>query len=271
MKKIQRLYVGSMSILLCLGCCWIAAAQDAGEALLIPMASIEQQLEIANEYFEKQHFLTPENENAFEIYQAVLERDPDNHHAREKILEMAGMYKAWAEDAYTGKNTDKARIYYDRYRILAEYLAYTLQDQSMQQALRDMQERLSVLGIALSPTPTPIPTPTPFPTPTQTPQRGFQITEIIITDAANRLLLPKDDIYTLRLHETVNVTVNFTMPPECRPDIAWSAKYGKVPSTRENVTTYTAMKPGADHLIVTIWDQETGEDLTETINILVVE
>ena len=271
--KIRPVYLGSLIVVWCIGYCWTIVAQETGSIPLIPLAPVEQQIEIADEYFEKKHFLTPEDANAFDIYQSVLEREPGNQHAREKVLEMAELYKTWGDEAFTRKNKGKAKTYYERYLFIAEYFAYTLEEQPIKQELLDMQERLALLDIPLSPTPTPIPppTPTPLPTPTPTPAILFQITEIVITDAANRLLLPQDDIYTVRLNETVTVTVNFTVSLDCEHGIAWTTKYGKVPPVQENTTTYTATKTGADHLIVNIWDQKTGEELTEAINILVIE
>ncbi len=129
-------------------------------------SKIEQLLKQADTYFDERWFLTPEETNAFDVYQEVLEIDPTNRHARERLREMMRMYKAWGDANDQQAKYTKAKTFYQRYLNIAQYLVEDLGDQSITLEFQEVQKQLQ----ALEATPTPSPTPTHSPTPTrQTP------------------------------------------------------------------------------------------------------
>jgi len=135
-------------------------------------SEIEQLLKQADTYFEKRWFLTPEGTNAFDVYQEVLEIDPANRHAREKLHEMLRTYKAWGDSNYTKTNYPKAKTFYQRSLKIAQYMVEDLGDQSITREFQEVQKQLQELEATPTPSPTLTPqppTPTPFPTPTPTP------------------------------------------------------------------------------------------------------
>jgi len=136
-----------------------------------PMPSeIEQLLKQADTYFEKRWFLTPEGTNAFDVYQKVLEIDPTNRHAREKLREMLRTYKTWGDSNYNKTNYSKAKTFYQRSLKIAQYLVEDLGDQSITREFQEVQKQLQKLEATPTPFPTPTSTPTPrLPTPTPTP------------------------------------------------------------------------------------------------------
>lgn len=80
--------------------------------------TLAELLTLADRYFERQQFTTPPDANAFDLYQEVLRRAPENSHARQKIEQMARLYKTWAENAEQRGDSEKARIFYQRYLFL---------------------------------------------------------------------------------------------------------------------------------------------------------
>lgn len=130
-------------------------------------SEIKQLLKKADTYFDEQWFLTPENKNAFDVYQDVLRLDPANSHAREKLREMMTVYKRWGDDNYRGGQYSRAKMFYQRYLTIAQYVITDLGEQSISGEFQQVQELLSQLEAP--PTPVPSPTPTvalPEPTPT---------------------------------------------------------------------------------------------------------
>jgi len=142
-------------------------------------SEIEQLLKQADTYFDKRWFLTPEETNAFDVYQEVLEIDPTNRHAREKLRDMMRTYKAWGDSNYNKTNYSKAQTFYQRSLKIAQYLVEDLGDQSIIQEFQEVQKQLQALEATPTPSPMPtpmptqtplLPTPTPVPTPTPTPR-----------------------------------------------------------------------------------------------------
>ncbi len=97
--------------------------------------------------FDQVYFTTPAGKNAFEIYKAVLETDPENQHAREKILEMGRRYEIWGNTAYKKNAYRKAGFYYRKYLLIASYLSKSLSDTSLESSpvTREIQNRLKEL------------------------------------------------------------------------------------------------------------------------------
>ncbi len=87
-------------------------------ANIIADTNIRQMLKQADLYFNHQQFTTPPEANAFDIYQEVLRKDPENPHALKKIEQMAKIYKTWADRAYQKGDYSKAETFYQRYLFL---------------------------------------------------------------------------------------------------------------------------------------------------------
>lgn len=132
---------------------------------------IEELLKIAEAYFERTFFTEPKGGNAFDIYKEILSRDPGNSQAQKKIQEMLKLYQKWGNYEYNEKNYDRARHYYERYLLVAEYIIAQFKGQDIAIEVEKEQNRLKNLISILTPTPlpTPIPVPVPMPTPAVTP------------------------------------------------------------------------------------------------------
>jgi hypothetical protein len=87
-------------------------------ATVIADPNIQQMLKQADLYFSRQQFTTPSETNAFDIYQEVLRRDPENPHALKKIEQMAKIYKTWADRAYQTGDYSKAKTFFQRYLFI---------------------------------------------------------------------------------------------------------------------------------------------------------
>ena len=131
---------------------------------------IDQQLELADRYFNKKWYFTPKETNAFDAYKEVLKSEPANRHAREKLYEIMEVYKNIGDANYKEIKYDKARTCYEQYIEIADYLSNILGDQTRQLETVELQKRLKVLKASVvvltdfSQTPTPQPlTPTPEP------------------------------------------------------------------------------------------------------------
>lgn len=125
-------------------------------------------------YFDKNWFLTPENKNAFKVYKKVLQIEPDNRQAREKLRNMMGNYRDWGDNNYTQGNFNKAKMYYQRYLTIADYMVYTLKDFSIIEEFQEIEALLKTLDATPTPSPTltpqpPVPSQTPMPSPTLPP------------------------------------------------------------------------------------------------------
>ncbi|PID57526.1 hypothetical protein CSB45_06775 [candidate division KSB3 bacterium] len=102
--------------------------------------SLERLLKEADNYFFIQQFTTPPEANAYDLYREVLQRDPDNSHALQRIQQMTATYKRWADVAYSRHEDEKAKIFYQRYLFLGP------DDASVRQRLEDLAARTLVLG-----------------------------------------------------------------------------------------------------------------------------
>ncbi len=132
-------------------------------------SEIDAWLTQANEYFENTWFLTPENQNAFALYQKVLKRDPANAEAKARIFEMMAQYRQKADEA-AAQNPERAETFYERYLTLATYARKQFRDQQIANDIAQVQQEIRRLKRP-QPTPT-LPAPTPKklqPTPTPPP------------------------------------------------------------------------------------------------------
>ncbi len=104
---------------------------------------IDQLLKKADTYFRDQRFIPPQKDkNAFDLYKAVLKQDPANHHARARIREITTMCKIWADGDYRKGDYKKAKRYYQKYLVVARYILYDLEDESIRQEYQEVEERL---------------------------------------------------------------------------------------------------------------------------------
>ncbi len=69
---------------------------------------IESLLETADNYLKKFHLTTPRNNNAYDIYQAILKRDPDNTVAAQGMQRIADTYLALAQSAKNRNDLTRA-------------------------------------------------------------------------------------------------------------------------------------------------------------------
>ena len=109
------------------------------------LSQVEQLLKQAESYFERRQYTTPKERNAFDFYKQVLQLEPSNRHARKKIGEMVALYKSLGDKAYDQENFPRAKKFYQRYLLVAEYILITLNDQSIQQQEQEVQNTLEVL------------------------------------------------------------------------------------------------------------------------------
>lgn len=100
---------------------------------VMPEEGLQELLSKADQYFYQQQFTTPPDANAYDIYRQVLQRDPENDHALERINQMAKTYKVWADRAYRQGDYQKAKIYYRRYLFLVP------DDQEVEKLLKNME------------------------------------------------------------------------------------------------------------------------------------
>ena len=63
------------------------------------LASAEELLELADEYFNRERWTTPKGENAFDLCREILSIDPENDQAREVVYKIEDLYKAREEKA----------------------------------------------------------------------------------------------------------------------------------------------------------------------------
>lgn len=87
--KVARLLAGPADPALYEAFETLAAGRDRAALLARPAAEL---LREADALFDRERYLAPPGENAFELYRAALVRSPDDAHARERIRDMAGRY-----------------------------------------------------------------------------------------------------------------------------------------------------------------------------------
>jgi len=73
------------------------------------VSAVEQLLKKGGTCFKDQQYTTPANDNAFDYYKEVLEKEAANPHAKGKIYDIVNVYKNWGDSAYAQKNCNKAQ------------------------------------------------------------------------------------------------------------------------------------------------------------------
>lgn len=121
---------------------------------------VDQLLERAEACFERKQYTTPDKNNAFDQYKAVLQIDPSNQHARSRLYDIANIYKDWGDSAYAQQNCPKAQTYYARYLSVTQYMQDRFIDRALNNEIQRIQERIQE---CFAPPATPTPTPPPLP------------------------------------------------------------------------------------------------------------
>lgn len=111
----------------------------------VPKSQTQEMLEKADAYFQKQQFITPKNENAFDIYHDILWTEPGNLRARGKILEMMGIFKTRGDHAYNNRKYKDVKKHYKQYLVVAEYVAEKFHYQHTQLEIQKVKNRLNKL------------------------------------------------------------------------------------------------------------------------------
>ncbi len=108
--------------------------------------SVETLLEKGDDYFKRERYTTPYEKNAFGIYKAVLEKDPGNSRAREKINDMMKKYLELAEE-YRGANFGRMVFAYQQYLFIAEYALKVIGDPILSGQIEKIKNRLNELEL----------------------------------------------------------------------------------------------------------------------------
>jgi len=92
----------------------------------------------AETHFRAKRYLTPVDNNAYSIYQKILNIDPQNSIALARIEQMKSFYKKAAERHFVKKNWKKALLYFERYNFVAP------QDPEVLKKMEICRERLGM-------------------------------------------------------------------------------------------------------------------------------
>jgi len=93
---------------------WLASQQEQRRD-----QNVAQLLQEADHHFRAKRYLTPVNNNAYSVYQAVLASDPENPIALERIEQMKAFYRKYGENYFKKNNWRKALTYFERYIFMA--------------------------------------------------------------------------------------------------------------------------------------------------------
>jgi len=93
---------------------WLASQQEQRRD-----QNVAQLLQEADLHFRAKRYLTPVNNNAYSVYQAVLAADPENPIALERIEQMKAFYRRYGEDYFNKNNWRNALTYFERYVFIA--------------------------------------------------------------------------------------------------------------------------------------------------------
>jgi len=93
---------------------WLASQQVQRQ-----QKNVAQLLQEADLHFKAKRYLTPVNNNAYAVYQAVLAADPENSVALERIEQMKAFYRSYGEDYFNKNNWRNALTYFERYVFIA--------------------------------------------------------------------------------------------------------------------------------------------------------
>jgi pSer/pThr/pTyr-binding forkhead associated (FHA) protein len=80
--------------------------------------TLSQLFKEAETHFIAKRYLTPVNQNAYSAYQAVLDIEPENKLALERIDQMKAFYLAHGEQYFKNENWGRALTYFERYSLI---------------------------------------------------------------------------------------------------------------------------------------------------------
>ena len=103
------------------------------------------------------------------------------------------------------------------------------------------------------------------------PQKSiFRIRGIDIKDANGERIQAEDEIYSVKIGETITIIVDVESSSDHTIEATWTTRNGEIPSGTEMTNTYTARKPGPDYVIIYLWNEDTGDELEEPISLNIV-
>ncbi|MCP4626772.1 MAG: FHA domain-containing protein [bacterium] len=92
---------------------WLESQQDQHRH-----QNLAQLLPEADQHFRAKRYLTPVNNNAYSVYQAILATDPGNPVALERIEQMKLFYRKYGERYFKKGNWRQALIYFERHNFI---------------------------------------------------------------------------------------------------------------------------------------------------------
>jgi tetratricopeptide (TPR) repeat protein len=97
---------------------WLAYQQQQREQQHHEPETVSQLLEEADNHFQARRYLTPVNNNAYSLYQAVLALDSNNAVAQQRIEEIKTFYLKHGSQYFEKKSWKKALTYFERYSFI---------------------------------------------------------------------------------------------------------------------------------------------------------
>jgi pSer/pThr/pTyr-binding forkhead associated (FHA) protein/tetratricopeptide (TPR) repeat protein len=97
---------------------WLAYQQQQREQQHHEPETVSQLLEEADNHYQAKRYLTPVNNNAYSLYQAVLALDSTNAVAQQRIEEIKAFYLKHGSQYFEKKNWKKALTYFERYTFI---------------------------------------------------------------------------------------------------------------------------------------------------------
>ena len=102
--------------------------------------NLAQLLQEADRHFKAKRYLTPVNNNAYSVYQAILASDPGNPTAMERIEQMKAFYREVGDRHFSRGNWRKALTYFERYNFISP------DSEDIQQKISACRSKLGAAG-----------------------------------------------------------------------------------------------------------------------------
>ncbi len=106
---------------------------------------VTELLERAEKSFLEKKYLTPAEENAYSAYLAVLEEDPQNRLALQRIEQMKEFYRFHGDKHLKAGNLSRAITYYERYSVIDP------DDPEIEEKIKDARSRSQKARVAKAP------------------------------------------------------------------------------------------------------------------------
>jgi hypothetical protein len=148
---------------------------------------------------------------------------------------------------------------------------YSTRDEELRNVAQERIHHLKSGTIPSSPpTSQPDATPSGQVMPTIPPEAVFRINKVVLKDARGKVIKPVDEIYSIKTGKTVTIIVDVEYPRDHTVTATWAARNGKVLPTTELINIYTAKKPGPDVVVIYLLDEDTGDEIEESVIMTVV-